>query len=593
MRDEILEKNAKFEEIIKNMQEKIEKISKKGEDFENQLKEMNKQMKDISISEILQKMPDNNETNPIIMKMISANEKKMEDITKMLKERTHKVEEENFKLTKEIENIKIVIENNAQKIKNLKEAIENNIHYPSSKNINSNSRIEKNKEQDTELSIFKTDREKQKKDNNSSYASEDNENQKDSLSKNVIKTEKSIDLENNDKIKELVRRITINERTVKSFPNAMGIEQIKSDISALKSNMANCVSIQDLKEVKEREDDIQRQVSLLKEHLEDLLANTNDHDDLQEVKRRLEVFNSKIHELETNQQDYIVKSKQTSHIKSHVSNPDKFLEINKFEEFKSQMVKEFKAINDNFINLRRLVDNILEALKNKPSYRDIKALEDEFNLKYEDIKVGAFKKFAEKIEMSKNFKFIEQQIKNISQIVLKRENKADNWLIAKMPLNSNLCASCEAYIGDLKDNNAFPPWNKYPAYNSNDKNYKLGSGFSKMLQFEDDKKNQGKNQEFNLTGKLIRIEKQNIKNNISQIKTESNFFKEKNINKGLPKINSNYITENKSIDDAYNTLSSNYNKQENLEDFMYDNEGMDKDNLDNPKVTKIRKINKE
>lgn len=60
-------------------------------------------------------------------------------------------------------------------------------------------------------------------------------------------------------------------------------------------------------------------------------------------------------------------------------------------------------------------------------------------------------------------------------------NKADNWLLAKKPIGGNSCASCEAYIGDLWENREFIPWNKMPIRDPSDKVYRIGNGFSKML----------------------------------------------------------------------------------------------------------------
>jgi len=48
-----------------------------------------------------------------------------------------------------------------------------------------------------------------------------------------------------------------------------------------------------------------------------------------------------------------------------------------------------------------LVDNILGSLKNKPSYIDIKALEEEIFLKFEELKVASTKTFAAKLERQK------------------------------------------------------------------------------------------------------------------------------------------------------------------------------------------------
>ena len=53
----------------------------------------------------------------------------------------------------------------------------------------------------------------------------------------------------------------------------------------------------------------------------------------------------------------------------------------------------------------------------------------------------------------------------------KKNDKGDNWLIAKKPINGYTCASCEQYLGDLHDNNQFVPWNKIP--NQNEKLYRV------------------------------------------------------------------------------------------------------------------------
>ena len=69
-------------------------------------------------------------------------------------------------------------------------------------------------------------------------------------------------------------------------------------------------------------------------------------------------------------------------------------------------------------------------------------------------------------------------------------DKGENWLLAKKPIDGFACASCEAYIGELHDNNQYIPWNKYPMRDPNEKlyrvrifiNLKVGNGFSRMLQ---------------------------------------------------------------------------------------------------------------
>ena len=63
---------------------------------------------------------------------------------------------------------------------------------------------------------------------------------------------------------------------------------------------------------------------------------------------------------------------------------------------------------------------------------------------------------------------------------MKKGEKNDNWLLAKKPVGGFSCASCESYIGELKDKGDYVTWNKYPQRNI-EKNYRVGNGFSRML----------------------------------------------------------------------------------------------------------------
>ena len=80
----------------------------------------------------------------------------------------------------------------------------------------------------------------------------------------------------------------------------------------------------------------------------------------------------------------------------------------------------------------------------------------------------------------RSIKLLEIQIKSIYDSNPSLIKEADNWLLAKKPMNNYLCASCEAYIGDLKNKNIYLPWNKIPPHES--KKYRMGNGFSRMLE---------------------------------------------------------------------------------------------------------------
>jgi hypothetical protein len=170
----------------------------------------------------------------------------------------------------------------------------------------------------------------------------------------------------------------------------------------------------------------------------------------------------------------------------------------------------------------------------------------------------------EKPEIFKNLKILEIQIKNIYDNIpgLIHAKEGDNWLLAKKPLNSYLCASCESYIGDLKENNTYVPWNKYPMRDPNDKLYRLGNGFSKMLQ-------------------MIQVDENEKLNNFA---TTNNFYDMKGRTEGnrdnsLPKEKLPKIHQKKQ-------LSNSDEGENNVDDDVHEDE------QSQPKITKIYRINK-
>ena len=611
------EKIDLIQQIISDYEEKIEYLNRKNEEIDTRLKDMDIKIQDFNIADLLKSnsvggVGDGGEgegNNNLVLNLISNLEKKFNAKSNSTDGRLNKLEETNFKLLKDTQKLKNSQDGNKRTLSNLKQTNEDifaNMKTIEKKLIETIPDMAKQFESQIKV-IQKEKVEKEEKEESSRIEERERKNSMLSMSK----SEPQIDLENNEKIKEIMKRLSDIEKSIKILPIQIGAEQIKSDISALKSGIGNCAQAQDLKEAREKEDDMQKQINFLKDQFEDFTSNTADHEDLQNVKRKLELLNSKSHENETIQQDILNKINQSSNNRTQFSGSDKYLEVIKYEDFKAQIIKEFSSVNDNFTHLRRLVDNILDSLKNKPSYRDIKVLEEELTAKLEELKVASAKKFAEKIESTKNFKYLDQQIRHIMQVYIKKENKTDNWLLAKKPLNANLCASCEAYIGDLKDNNNYQPWNKYPLRDPNDKVYRLGNGFSKMLQMiqvdENDKKNTGMvtqqntNNELNLSNKLMKLEKVdgnvNTGVNIGSIKTESNNVGVNN-HKILPKIKgnntvSNFGKNNNTTGNANRNLTGNNFTQENGREQIDANDGTDEDEEEKPKITKIVRLNKD
>ena len=159
-----------------------------------------------------------------------------------------------------------------------------------------------------------------------------------------------------------------------------------------------------------------------------------------------------------------------------------------FESYVKDNGKEIDKIRDEIKTINKQIDELSNLLKDKVDNDDLNELR-EFLLNKIDELINDFnKKFADKNETLKNIKLLEEQIKKLYSL-LKSSRKeihslhdTDNWLLAKKPINGFSCAACESYIGDLKnDNNKYIAWNKLPVRDPGDKLYRMGNGFSKML----------------------------------------------------------------------------------------------------------------
>ena len=593
-----------LENKLNDFEEKITNIERKLNNHENKLKNMDIKLQDFNIVELLKaNAGDGGGDTSVALSLISSLEKKIMAKVDLLEERFTKTDEVNFKKNKEIQNIKNSQDLNKRNINSNKKEIDI-ITEEKIPNLESNLNNILN-EVNTKLTEKISQIEKYFNDEITKIQNIQ-KNQKPVIiqqdkkpTEELKKINENLKNEFNGKIKEIQDQLSEDEKLIKNIPNILNIEQIKSDINALKSGMANCSTVQDTKESKDKEEDLQKQITILRDQFEEYISNQTDHDDIQNLKRKLESLNSKQHELEINLEDFNMKLIESAETKKQNVDSNKFLEIKLFEEFKSQIIKEFTNVNENFMHLRKLVDNILDALKNKASYKDIKALEEDLLTKMEDFKLSSCKKFAERVETIKNLKYLDQQIKKIINIYIKKNDKTENWLLAKKPLNANLCASCESYIGDLKDNSLYVPWNKYPN-REGDKLYRLGNGFSKMLQMiqtdENDKKNVGVNSpsqgDFNINAMSRTDGNSGSSSNIKAPDTSGN-------KKNLPIIrNTSQMNHSKSHFNSMTNINNNneleaikQNENGNNANTIEVGEEDETDLLRRPKITKIFRVN--
>jgi hypothetical protein len=203
----------------------------------------------------------------------------------------------------------------------------------------------------------------------------------------------------------------------------------------------------------------------------------------------------------------------------------KFVETHVYTDFIKNYNKDMDKINWRLDELKFMIDEIIANAKNKVSDKDLKTLEDYLSAKIEEMRINTHRKYADKNETSKNIKYLDSQIKHITEVYIKKMEKGDNWLIASKPMGGFKCASCESYLGDLNENNQHLPWNKIPNRDPSERLYRVGNGFSRMLQMLNidnvDKNDEMGNSHYKKDGNLPRVTDKHFHQSLYNIHSES------------------------------------------------------------------------
>ena len=369
-------------------------------------------------------------------------------------------------------------------------------------------------------------------------------------------------------INELMKKILNLESDYKAFVERVNIDEIYRQLKFLYETKA------DKKELKEKYDDHQMQIDAINKRLDGLFA--------QMLSRKNEGSDQPVIDIDFSL--YLPKSE--------------------FDKYKRDTTLEFKKIWDEIKNIKDLINKISSLLNNKANLSDLEDLKNLILAKLEELALACNKKFADRNETANNLKYLEDQIRKLFELLSSSKkdtfNEADNWLLAKKPISGYSCAACEAVIGNLRDDaNKFIPWNKLPLRDPGDKLYRMGNGFSKMLQMINFDNYGNVNLNPNLLNEtpinndiVSKINNNNINNinnnqginnSISNDLTKGKKDFKKRINSANPKFKMNF-KENKNKNPNNNDLAKTRN--EVLPD-IYDTSGSQ--NGEGPKITKILK----
>ena len=367
------------------------------------------------------------------------------------------------------------------------------------------------------------------------------------------------------KVEDLDRNHWDLDRSFKRLLSSFNLNDILEDIAKLKDVKADKCDIPDQDSFNHLFDNINKNHKKLENQIE-------------EINKRLDNIYTSILNKDNNNEDingqfnqemlqgFVIKDDFDNHLKD---NEDEFYKVK----------KDINKIKEN-------LSYAMNAIKKKAEEKELNNLKNNIVEKMEELVKACNLKFADKNECMKNFKHIEEQLKKILYLLKKRnehnfEGDANNWLLAKKPINGYSCASCESYLGDLSnDIKKYIPWNRLPVKEQSDNLYRMGNGYSKMLQMInfDNNGNLNINQDLNNEeyNTLMSSDSNMINNNINMI-GKTFYIKQKNMPSKTPvKIR---------IESAFNEL-----KDEKIENNINGNNNIENNNMNSANNDEENKI---
>ena len=313
------------------------------------------------------------------------------------------------------------------------------------------------------------------------------------------------------------------------------------------------------------------------------IDNINTQNDLKKIKESMNLINRKCEDLILQN---LMSAKTPDDLKDGkvqknliLSKMKDYLESSVFNEYLIDDTREKEKIKKDIDNYKQFKEEIIETLKKSASIQDLKNLEAYLEDLFDEYKEKMTKLCPKKSEINKALKSLELQIKSLYELILKKDEKSDNWLIAKKQIGGFACASCDNYIGDLKENDEKVFWNQFPEYT----NYtikdikelnvnKIGNGFSRILNLVNI------NKEINENDKGIKILNNEWKNGFKENneKENNNIFNQTGYKKNKKAIyrNINIETNLKTVpsyDEAMNGFKTQRLKNINIDEIKLKN----------------------
>ncbi len=493
----------KLESMMKEMVNFVKKINNNLNEYKNQTTKANK-FHENKINELFKKVAylsdfemlkidnrPNDEKTDISKDMVNSIEYNLSKRIGNIENRLKLNDDSIYSLKKDLvtlkninDNLSKLIHTNQDNIASLSKDLETKTNLLNKKIEDEIKKIKDNCDknyQENRYEIIKYNNELNDKFNNLINDINKNKNSK-NLNSMAIGNEKLNDL--NNELKNYINKsITDTERYLKSIIANLKIEVIKNDLSEIHEEInQNKLLKKDIELINTKISEIiEKKILELSQRMDAISTDINlCNDTCNKTVKMVEYLSGQM--IQTYQPD--LDNNKVNTINYHDLKQDidmtSYMTKDLFKEEKNKLLKKIEKTleieGENYLFIQRLE----ERLKFLASENDLRNMEQSFISLLEELKIYFTKKYLDKNEAQKSLKLIELQLKQIIETGTFNNRDSDNWLLAKKPLNDHVCASCESYLGELKNKSVFLPWNRIPS--REEKKYRMGQGFSKMLQ---------------------------------------------------------------------------------------------------------------
>ena len=491
---------------INNNNLDIKEIKDKITGIKNALDEMTIKVNDFNVYDIFKDISDSGGDIEASKILIQALDRRMQERFKFQEEKIKGDEQETLKIKNEITNLKNNSSFEKRNLTTIKEQIIKLQNEIDSNKKNLTEKVSKNQDEidalkEKQLQNFEninTDIKdifnritylSSKLDTINEEREKEKELKKKELEEESIPVKKFDDsiFVKNDKFNEfkenILKKYNVLDKKYQSLYSELKNDFYEQEINALK------IEINNKKPTQQEFYDLNVQVQQFSELFETMKEeNNNLQSDLKKTRDTISSLTKKyenviLHAMNINKANEESDENKNFEKNNILSKFEDYVEISIFNEFIKEQTKFSEKLKKDFEKYRHFYDEIIETLKKAASVQDLKNLEEYFVDLLDEIRDKSSKLYPKKSDINKNFKSIELQIKQIYEYLNKKDEQGDNWMLAKKPLGGYSCASCETYLGDLKENNEKVFWNQLPERETtvNTNSNKIGNGFSRIL----------------------------------------------------------------------------------------------------------------